>query len=281
MSAKTRKSRPLPEIIADGVLNSLRRIRRMIVPELLEYAPQGWRTTLQEGEQGWLADSVVAEQREEWARFSELLRRKGPLGFSPDAPSLDDVANVSFHNINYTYGYVLTRTAFGRERLSVLDWGGGLGHYYLLAKALLPQEVLLNYHCKDVRSLVELGRELAPAITWHQDDSCLDLEYDLVMVSGSLQYCQDWKDLLGKIRKASKRYFYLTRTPVVQVAPSFVAIQRAYGTRMLHLQFNEKELLAEVDKLGFTLVREIALGDRVYIKNAPEDAVLKGWLFTV
>lgn len=269
------------DAVASRVLSCLRKIRRKIVPELLEYAPLGWDTPLPATEKGWLSAGVLDAERQKWDRFAELVRLKGPLGFSPDAASLTEVDKVSFHNLNYTFGYVVLKAAFGREQLSILDWGGGLGHYYLLARAFLPGNVRLDYHCKDVSTLVQAGREFAPEITWYEDDSCLEREYDLVMVSGSLQYCREWQELLGRIRKAARRYFFLTRTPVVQQADSFVAVQRAYGTRMLHLQFNENELLGELAGLGFELVREVVTGDLVYIRNAPEDAVLKGWLFTV
>ncbi len=279
MSDYVTSSGPMIDAIANRVLSVLRKVRRRIVPELLEYAPSGWDTTLEENEKGWLSESVLEEERGKWERFTELLQRQGPLGFSPDA-SLAEVDRVSYHNLNYTFGYVVTKAAFGRERLSILDWGGGLGYYYLLAKAFLPENFQLDYHCKDVRTLVRAGRELAPGITWHEDDACLDNEYDLVMVSGSLQYCREWKPLLKQIRSATKRYFFLTRTPIVKNTASFVAVQRVYGTRILHQQFNEAELLTEIENLGFELVREVVTGDLVYIRNAPEDATLKGWLFS-
>jgi putative methyltransferase (TIGR04325 family) len=279
-SAKTTPpAGPLLDRATWRVVSALRKLRRKIVREPLEYAPDGWETPLPAGERGWLSAGVLAEERRKWDEFAALTRGPGPLGFSHEAPSLRDVEDLKFHNLNYTFAYVLLKAAFGRERLRVLDWGGGLGYYYLLAKALLPPQVNLEYHCKDVPTLVQAGRELAPEIFWHEDDSCLGQEYDLVMLSGSLQYCREWKSLLASIREAAGGYFFLTRTPTVRSAESFVAVQRAYGARMLHQQFNETELLSEIRQLGFELVREVVAGDLAYIRNAPEDAVLKGWLF--
>jgi hypothetical protein len=68
---------------------------------------------------------------------------------------------------------VLARTGHGRERISVLDWGGGVGQYFPLARALLP-EVKIDYHCKDVPVLASVGRELLPEISFYDDDPCLD-----------------------------------------------------------------------------------------------------------
>src|SRR6266540_829252 len=36
------------------------------------------------------------------------------------------------------YGYVLALAAWKKDRVSLLDWGGGLGHYNLISQALLP-----------------------------------------------------------------------------------------------------------------------------------------------
>lgn len=267
--------------LAQCFLTRLRRFRRRLIHEALEYAPAGWDTPLPPGEKGWLADSVLAEERRKWDQFAALVAGTGPLGFSHEAPDLAETDSLLIHNLHLTFGYVLLRAALGCERISVLDWGGGLGYYSKLAQAFLPVEIKLDYHCRDVPPLVAVGRKLAPQIAWHDDDTCLERVYDLVMVSASLQYCRAWKELLGRLRRSTGRYFFLTRIPVVARSPSFVAVQHAYGTQMLHQQFNEMELLGELESLGFRLVREVVTGDVIYIRNAPEDALMKGWLFTV
>ena len=78
---------------------------------------------------------------------------------------------------------------------------------------------------------------------------------------------------------AAGDYLFLTRVPVVESAASFVAVQDAYGTRMLHAQFNKDELLEAVAQTGLDLVRELVVGDRPLVKGAPEQCELRGWLF--
>jgi len=75
------------------------------------------------------------------------------------------------------------------------------------------------------------------------------------------------------------QYFLLTRVPVVSGA-GFVAIQRLHGSEVLHQQLNETELLERMRDTGLRLVRELVVGDRPVIVNAPEQCELKGWLFT-
>jgi len=75
---------------------------------------------------------------------------------------------VAAHNVSMSFAYVLSRAARSREKLSVLDWGGTFGHYYLIARAVLP-EIDLDYHCFDVPSICESGRERSPEVTFHDN----------------------------------------------------------------------------------------------------------------
>jgi hypothetical protein len=90
---------------------------------------------------------------------------------------------------------------------------------------------------------------------------------------------EDWVDVLHRIAPSIKEYLYISRLPVVQNSPSFVAIQNLYNSQMLHQQINQKELLETVNEIGLTLVREFVVGDRPYIKKAPEQCEVRGWLF--
>lgn len=246
----------------------------------LEYAPDGWKTQISRGDdQGWNSDSVANTETAKWEEFCRrVVDGTGPLGFSHEHTDLAISRDVAFHNVHITYAYVLALAAHLQTSVSVLDWGGGLGHYYLIGKALLP-DVSLDFHCKEVPSMAEAGQRLNPEVHWYADDSCLDRPYDLVMVNGSLQYMEDWKEILRRLAKVTGKYLFLTRLPVVEKGPGFIALQRLYDTEMLHQQFNQEEVLQVVSGLGLRLVREFVVGDRPYIEGAPEPCELRGWLF--
>jgi putative methyltransferase (TIGR04325 family) len=180
--------------------------------------------------------------------------------------------------VHVTFGYVLARAAHGKTTLSLLDYGGGLGHYYRLARIFMP-DVHIDFHCKEVQSIAKEGLALNPEIHWYSDDTFLRHDYDVVMINGSLQYVREWKDLLSRIASVTKEYLFLTRVPVVESANTYVAVQSVYGTRMLHCQFNRAELLETVTGTGLRTIREFVVGDRPYVKGAPEQPVLRGWLF--
>lgn len=58
-----------------------------------------------------------------------------------------------------------------------------------------------------------------------------------------------------------------------------MALQRHYGTEILHEEFNREVILEVVEGIGFSLMREFLTGIRPYIKNAPEQCELYSWLF--
>ncbi len=279
MSFRTQLEEFLVPFIPPVFLKGMRAFRARFRQPVLTYAPDGWRTELAgDKNQGWSVDEVVNAERAKWDAYCRNLEGAGPLGFAHEHHDLTVTRTPSFHNVHLTYAYVLALTARKKDRISVLDWGGSLGHYYQLGKALLP-DVALDYHVKEVPLMVAAGKQLNPEVQWHDDASCLDRDYDLVMMNGSLLYLEDWADFLQKIASSVKEYLFLFRLLVVQDSPSFVASQWIYNSQMLHLQVNQAELLAAVDRTGLSLVREFVVGDRPYIKGAPEQCEMRGWLF--
>lgn len=255
----------LPPLLAD----SIRRLRRRLrpPPAVLEYSSSGWDESVLSGaSSGWNVDSVVEATRAENVESERSLLNGGPLGVGHQ------------HNLHVSFAYVLARTAHCKTSVSVLDWGSGLGYYYLVARAAVP-EVSVEYHCKETPVLAAAGQKVIPEAAWYSDETCLGRGYDLVMLSGSLQYAQDWQGQLRRISNAASEWLYITRLPVVEKVPTFAAVQRIYGSVMLHWQFNRASVLSFVESLGFVAEREFEIGDRPYVKDAPEQCELRGWLF--
>ena len=181
------------------------------------------------------------------------------------------------------YAYVLTLAARKKDQISLLDWGGGIGHYCILGRALLP-EVEIDYHCKDVPILCQGGRELFPEARFYDDTkTCFKRTYDLVLASSSLQYSEDWTGTVTQLASASRPYLYVTRLPIVHRAASFVVIQRpyqhGYKTEYLSWFLNRQEFLNYMNSLGMDLVREFLIQERPFVHGAPEQGESRGFLF--
>jgi len=233
-------------------------------------------------EEGWNAESVVAAQQSHWPVLVGNLAGTGPLGVS-HLPSQLTRDHPGDHNVTMSFGYVLARAARNKDRLSVLDWGGGAGHYCLYSKALLP-EIVVDYHCYDLPSLCRLGRKLVPEARFHdRADVLTGTRFDLVISSSSLHYFQDWRCVAHVLAERCGEFLYIARLQTVNRAPSFVVRQKPYGqgydTEFLSWFINRTELTEYIQALGLELVREFVFSEKWTVKRAPEEGECRGLLF--
>jgi putative methyltransferase (TIGR04325 family) len=269
---------------------SLRRTARRFLRGLLkgeeppewQCLPEGWRTS-DPRVTGWNVDSIVERQRAKWPEVLRLVSDTGPLPVHLWAHDLSR-PGAAASTVLMAFGYVLALAAWEKDRVTLLDWGGGVGHYKLVSQALFPH-LEIEYHCKDVPLLCKAGRELQPSASFHDDDeSCFARDYDLVLASGSLEYVEDWKNVMRRLAGASRHYVYIARLPIVRRTGSFTVIQRpyrhGYATEYVSWILNRQEFLGHADSLRLRLVREILLGDGPVIRGAPEQCEFSGFLFS-
>ena len=126
------------------------RIKRRLVRSttLLEYTPRGWSTPLPgdtSSEDFWTA--FIAQERAYSEALVARIRAREPF-LQVDG---DESAKYA------VFGYVLALATRHQSKISVLDYGGSLGDYYWLGRALVPG-VDLEYHCKELPRVVEAGR---------------------------------------------------------------------------------------------------------------------------
>jgi putative methyltransferase (TIGR04325 family) len=240
------------------------------VPEW-EYVPEGW----QRDATGWNVDAVARSYREKWPAYTAAIEAPHPLAVSHEGVEVrqDDYAGQS---MLVSFAYVLALAARGRAGISVLDWGGGLGHYYALARSVVPG-LELDYHVKETPAVCAQGREVVPQVTFHEDETCLGRRYDLVVASGSLQYEQDWQSLFERLAGTAEHYLYVARLPVALRSESFVVLQRAhaygYETEYLGWVVSRTELLERAAAAGLTFAREFLLEAWFSADGAPENPV--------
>lgn len=276
--------RLFPPILADAgrwVRDKTRR-SRLGLPEW-EYIPEGWAYARTHPEvKGWNVPDILEVYKRKWPKFVAMIEGTGPLGIAHES-DLNTNTDIYSHNTIMSFAYAITLAAQRLDALSMLDWGGGIGHYYLLAKAILPG-VKIVYHCKDVPLLAEYGAQLFPEQHFYTDESCLRRTYDFVMASTSLHYAEDWESLLTGLAQATQHYLYVAHLPTVLRTSSFVFVQRpyacGYNTEYLAWCLSREHFLECAEAAGLKLVREFVHGYRPPIYRAPEQNEYRGYLFT-
>jgi putative methyltransferase (TIGR04325 family) len=267
--------------LSPGMIRLARRLLAYLRPPSWEYLPEGW-PKIGPRARGWDAASTVAVETATWAQFMRLTQGTGPLGLAHETNELTR-QDYAAHNTMMAFAYVLALAGRGAERFSFLDWGGGLGHYYLLSKALVP-ELELDYHCKDLPLICQRGRELLPDAHFHETvESCRGRTYDLVLSSSSLHYSENWREVAAQLAEMTGSYLYITRIPIVRRAASFVVLQRpyraGYRTEYPGWFLNNDEFLDALHSLGMELVREFLIDERPFVHRAPEQGEYRGFLW--
>jgi putative methyltransferase (TIGR04325 family) len=252
-----------------------------------EFVPEGWMKARREAapERGWNAADVAEAYCQKWPEFLKAVEGPRALGIDHEVPLGSPIGREDplAQNIILAWAYALSRAASGARALSVLDWGGALGHYYVLARKLFP-ELELDYHCRELPAVCEEGHRVQPEVVFHDDDGCLTGRFDLVVASNSLQYEQDWHTRLRALAGAARGgWLFVTRVPLARSHASFVVLQRAYQygyeTEYIGWVLNRDELLTAARDCGLTLVREFVLLYPHTIENAPEAVTDGGFLF--
>jgi putative methyltransferase (TIGR04325 family) len=285
-STNLRRFKRVARAVLPPVLPSAyRRVRARIRgagPAEWEYLPDGWPEESR-SVRGWNSQSVLDAQLAAWDDFLAAQQSTAPVGFSR-GPYGASTFNDAHHNTIMSFAYALARAAGGRTRLSMLDWGGGVGAYYVYASTLLP-DLDLDYHCRELPLLAEGGRRLLPEATFYADEeTALARHYDFVMASSSIHYSRDWRATLKQLAAVTDGYMYVTRLPVVDDAPSYVVLQRpyryGYQTEYPGWFLNRDEFLDAATDLGLTLLKEFLIAERPCVRNAPGAADYRGFLFS-
>lgn len=281
MTVQAFAKRLTPPIVWEG-LRRLRAPRPAPLPSF-ELLPDGWATPVPDGVQGWDAEEITATYAEKWPRFLGLLAGSGPLGFTHEM-ALDRRDDLVAHNTVMSFGYAAAQAVAPDGTLSILDWGGGMGHYGALARALLP-DVAVTYAAYDVPGLTELGRRELPDARFYDDDSWENQAVDLVVASGALHYAPEWRRLLAQFARVSRHSILITRLPVRRHGPTGVYVQRVwpeigYGprTEFRGWLFQRSEFLGAAAENSLVLAREMLVGEHWPIAGA-DDADVVGFLF--
>ena len=252
-----------------------------------EFVPEGWELARQEGQagpRGWDVEEVARAYADRWPAFQTAISGANPLGVAHELLAGAEMSNTSLvaHNTALTLLYALAQTARGAHSVSVLDWGGALGHQHAIACSAMG-EIEWDWHVRELPAVCREGRRAAPAITFHESDECLARRYDLVLASSSLQYSEDWRAQLHRLAGAASGSLLITRLPLVDLQPSFVVIQRAqgydYATEYLGWVFNRTEFRDSAAATGLELVREFFLQEPMDIAGAPERPCHGAFLF--
>ncbi len=203
---------------------------------------------------GWDDLSIVLSRVEQIKEIKGSLQSHLPLGKT----------KADHHNF-ITFGYVLGLVAT-KDKISILDWGGAFGHYYLYAKRLFPK-LEIEYTCKELPDTINYGKQYNKEINFiNNDQEAVSKTYDLVFASSSLQYSDDWQKTLYQLGTAAKNYLFIARIHLIIEEISQRVAEEAYGKNINSWLINRTEFYQEFTKNGFIKSQEFYTFESVNTK---------------
>lgn len=111
-------------------------------------------------------------------------------------------------------------------RLSVCDFGGGLGNGHAVLSAILGEAVRLEWDVVETPALAQAGNErfAGNGLRFHDKLDALEgRDHDLILVSGVLQYLPDPQAVFARLARRPHRHMVMNRFPIRQAAEPVTA----------------------------------------------------------
>jgi putative methyltransferase (TIGR04325 family) len=158
--------------------------------------------------------------------------------------------------------------------ISILDIGGGFGdNFYYIDLALGKLSKRIDYQVVDNKVQCEFGIEFyknkGKTITFKTEIPKLD--FDLIIIIGTIQYIEHWKEFVSEMTKKSTNSIYISRTPISTTYPTFITVQsicpargpsalKKLGESNVNI-INNTELDQAFEKNGFSIDKSLFIID--------------------
>ncbi len=166
-----------------------------------------------------------------------------------------------------------------KNKLRILDFGGGLGIGYLTLIESIPNyDKCIKFTIVEIPEICDIGRKL---FLKERELTFLDLlpyqdKFDLLYSASALQYIEDYQQVLKLFSGYGAEYIILSDV-FAGSTPTFVTLQNYYGSRIPHWFWNLDELLAIFSSIGYRLIMKsfvsslrLGIEDTLPMNNFPE-----------
>jgi putative methyltransferase (TIGR04325 family) len=173
----------------------------------------------------------------------------------------------------YVIGYktsllpVLTAAAgasLNKDKLKILDFGGGLGNTYLLMNSGCIRQLDFEFHIVEGEQICKKGKELFKDDRRIHFYSALPQEiekFDIIHCCSSLQYIEDWKGLFKSWAAYEPVYILIADLPAGKI-PTYATVQNYYESKIPYWFFNIDEIIEAMNAAGYSLIFKSAFNDK-------------------
>lgn len=147
-----------------------------------------------------------------------------------------------------------------KPMVKILDFGGGVGSGILSVLTSLPDNAKVDVVIVDNPEICRLGRGFFsddPRVSFSDTLPPTTESFDIVHCSSSLQYIDEWEELLGKLTGYGAEYMSICDLPAGDI-PTFITLQKYYGHLIPVRFWNINEFLSVMETLEHRLIYKTA-----------------------
>ena len=135
------------------------------------------------------------------------------------------------------------------KTLSILDFGGGMGQLYLTLLSALPEAVeKIRYHVVDGKASIDNRphdlNQFSHLFFYDNTNEIDESKIEVIHIGSTLQYIENWQDLLNFLNKRFKPNYYVFSDTMVGEVPNFVSHQQYYDKK-IPVQFLNEQLFMQ------------------------------------
>jgi putative methyltransferase (TIGR04325 family) len=154
-------------------------------------------------------------------QFNSAKEQARELLLNSDTRSFPNLGWAS-QRLNFLPNFI---SSLDRNRLKILDVGGGFGETYLTLQRRVSTDV--QYDIIELEKTVLAGKDIFKGhqnLNFYTSETYSPSEYDLVYFGSSLQYFKEWKAMIELALAAHPKHVLISDTTVGEI-PTFVCAQ--------------------------------------------------------
>jgi putative methyltransferase (TIGR04325 family) len=157
----------------------------------------------------------------------------------------------------------------GRDSVSVVDFGGGVGQSFAALRRMVDTSVALQYCIVEIPSIVEHARRLWPDSQVMFAETLEDVPFvpDIVFAKGAIQYWPDYAEGLRRLFALSAAWVLLEKASLLMDREYATEQVNAYESRIPYWFMSRERLLDVAKQCGYALVLHRRL-EREYDQSA-------------
>lgn len=145
---------------------------------------------------------------------------------------------------------------YEKKHLKILDFGGGMGNSFVPLCTVLSNPNNLKYtvvegteNCISAEEIFKNDDRISFLNHLPNDDN-----FDIIHISSSLQYIENWNELLTLLCKYKSKYFIFTDLPAGDIIESYVSLQNYYESKIPHWFFKLEDIIKEMNFHNYQLI---------------------------